>query len=50
MSALGQERTFLDSLDQLVGAGEQGRRDFKVERLRRFKVDYELKFRRLLDR
>ena len=37
-------------LDHLVGAGEQGRRDFDAERSRGRKVDHEFELARLDDR
>src|SRR6516164_641767 len=38
------------SFDDLVGAGEQLVGDFEAERLRGSEIDYEVKFRGLLDR
>src|SRR5436189_2369969 len=38
------------SLDHLVGAGEQRRRDFEAERLRGFKIEHQLELDRGLDR
>src|SRR5215831_1676315 len=66
MSALGANRTGQDGgnansrlvhrnktaslFDHLVGAGEQGRRDFEANRLRGLEIQDKLEFRGLLDR
>src|SRR5215470_7192726 len=55
MSALGQKRTHAPQqtaslFDDLVGSGEQSRRDNKPERFGRLQVDDELKLGRAQDR
>jgi hypothetical protein len=50
MSALGQKRTFGHSVDYLVGARKQRRRDCQAERLCSPEIDDKLELRRLLDR
>src|SRR5262252_2808447 len=37
------------SLDHVIGAGEERRRDVKAERLRRYQINRQLEFGRLLD-
>src|SRR5262245_47809171 len=50
MSAMGQKRTFRDSLDQLVGALVEVKGNVESERLGRLQVDDKLEFRRLQNR
>ena len=50
MSALGQKRTFRDSLDQLVGALLDVKRNPKSECLGGPEIDDELEFGRQLNR
>ena len=50
MSALGQKRTLVTSLNHLVGGCEQGRRDCDAERLGSLEVHNHLVFGRRLNR
>src|SRR5215831_551153 len=50
MSALGQKRTFLASLDDVVGTGEYRRRNCEARRFRRLEVDHQLVLGRRLYR
>ena len=49
MSAKGQKRTLHGSLDHIIGAGKQRRRNCQAKRLGRGEIDDKLKFCRLLD-
>jgi hypothetical protein len=50
MSALGQKRTLGRLFDDLVGAGDECRRDGEANRFRCFEVDCQLECAGLLDR
>src|SRR5262249_30766758 len=49
MSALGQKRTFCDSLDQFVGALLELKRNVEPERLGGLEIDHQFEFDRGLD-